>query len=95
MKILIPLLFVALLGCPKPGPSPVTPTASDGASSTAPTAASVCAHFSDLGCKEAESNMPGHCEEVIANIQATGVVSVNLACMQSVTSCDVIDVCNR
>jgi hypothetical protein len=47
-----------------------------------------------LGCAAAATTKEGHtCEEVCANVQASGIVKWNLACQAKATSCATLDAC--
>ncbi|MBV9074163.1 MAG: hypothetical protein JOZ10_11055 [Acidobacteria bacterium] len=90
MKRLALLLLLAACPKPTPGPTPV-PAATD----AAPTCASVCQHMAELGCPAAQPTPHGaSCEDVCANLQASGSAAYNLPCMLRATSCAAIDGCH-
>lgn len=71
---------------PSPSPNPEPPPSPSDASCS-----SVCAHFVDLGCRAGTNS----CVDVCNNVQASGVVSWNLPCRLSSTSCERADACER
>jgi hypothetical protein len=78
------------IGCPDPN-VPDPPLDPDGAAPA--TCESVCAHWSELGCKEAEPTPAGaSCVEVCENLQQ-GNLPDDLDCQAAVTSCAEIDDC--
>lgn len=80
-------LCVAFVGCPKP-PEPPPPPPSGSV-----TCEMVCAHWSDLGCEEAEPTPDGDsCVAVCENIQK-GNLPDDLECQALVDSCEQIDDC--
>ncbi len=80
-----------LAACPKPIPNPEPEPELDGAAPA--TCESVCAHWTDLGCKEAQPTPDGaSCVEVCENIQQSNLKD-DLECQVAVTSCDQIDGC--
>jgi hypothetical protein len=84
-------LPVFVMGCPKPTPQPDPPVSPDGAAPA--TCESVCAHWSDLGCEEAQPTPAGDsCVDVCENLQQ-GNLPEDLDCQAAVTSCDQIDDC--
>lgn len=87
----LPVLLLGLPGCPKPLPNPEPEPTLDGAAPA--TCASVCAHWTDLGCEEAKPTPAGaSCAEVCRNLQQ-GNLPEDLECQAAVTSCDQIDDC--
>ena len=83
-------LPVVLLGCPEPNVPDPKPEL-DGAAPA--TCESVCAHWTDLGCKEAQPTPDGaSCAEVCQKLQE-GNLKDDLECQAAVTSCDQIDDC--
>jgi hypothetical protein len=83
--ILYPIFALALCCCPKP---PEPPPAPGGA-----TCESVCEHWAELGCDEAQPTPDGDsCVQVCNNIQK-GSLPDDLDCQAAVTSCDQIDDC--
>lgn len=91
--------ILSLTGCPKPGPTPVTPTTPDAATSDADiprqlTCADFCQHCSTLGCKCADPSPGGvSCLDLCANVQNSGVISWDLDCRVRAASCPAIDGC--
>jgi hypothetical protein len=79
-------MAVILCGCPKPEPTPPPPPG--GA-----TCESVCAHWGELGCEEAQPTPDGDsCVAVCENIQR-GNLPDDLECQASVTDCEQINDC--
>lgn len=79
-----------LSACPKPH-VPDPPVGPDGGA--AATCEAVCAHWSELGCEEAQPTPAGEsCVAVCENIQQ-GNLKDDLECQAAVTSCDQIDDC--
>jgi hypothetical protein len=83
-------LVVALSGCPKPHVPDPRPELDGAAPATCEV---VCAHWTDMGCEEAEPTPAGgSCVDVCKNIQ-DGTLKEDLECQAAVTSCDQIDSC--
>lgn len=90
--LLIAVVCAALnLACvPKPPPIPVPPQPPIGE----PTCADACQRLDQLGCDAAKPTPRGHsCLEVCRNVQESGIVTWDLRCLVSATSCTVADRC--
>lgn len=85
---ILPLLMaIVLTGCPKPKVPEPKPDPN------AATCETVCAHWADLGCEEAEPTPAGEsCVAVCNNLQK-GNMPDDLECQAAVKSCDEIDSC--
>lgn len=58
--------------------------------------AKACSHFADLDCEEAKPTNGGiSCTQVCVNMQESGLISYDLACAATVTSCEAISACPR
>jgi len=66
---------------PKPDPDPAS-------------CADACAHMAELGCEEAEPTPEGAtCVEVCENVEGSGVVTLNPACVIGIESCEQVEAC--
>lgn len=77
---------IAIAGCPKPTPTPVTPP---DASDAAPPAAScdvACAHVAQLGCAGADA-----CRRICGRV----IFPAFRACVASATSCAAVSACDK
>ena len=71
-------------GGQKPEPSPADPESCEAA----------CARLAELGCPEAEPTPEGAtCTEVCENVEHSGAVTLNPACVVGIDSCDELDPC--
>jgi hypothetical protein len=86
------IAIAGILGCPRPGPSPVIkPTSSDAAPATC---LDVCRNGVVLGCAFAADTPAGAtCVAVCLSYQAVGIAPWDLNCRASATSCAAIDAC--
>lgn len=76
------------VACRPPKP-PVPPDPS------AVTCADVCERMSKLDCAAAKPTAEGaSCLDVCRNVQDSGIVRWDLACMAHAASCDAVDACN-
>jgi hypothetical protein len=56
--------------------------------------ADACAHLDELGCPEAEPTPEGAtCVEVCENVETSGTVTLNPACVIEITACAQVDEC--
>ena len=89
---LTPLLLLVLLGCPPPPKPPCSPLPPP----VSPTCGDACSHWRSLGCAEGDASPGGaSCEQVCANLQASGIVSLDLACSVAVENCGSIRTCEK
>lgn len=89
------LFFVALTltGCP-PAPPPDPPPQPELDAGTG-TCDSACSKLRALGCEEGKATGEGAtCETVCLNVQNSGVISWNLGCRSSITTCAQVDACD-
>lgn len=89
-------VLATLAACPPvpgPGPEPEPPRPPYNPQAEA-TCASVCEHWAELGCPEAEPSPGGEtCEAVCERVQGSGIIEWNLACRAAIDSCDQVDSC--
>jgi hypothetical protein len=91
VRLLAALVLAAgLAGCPpKPPPPPEKPGPAGG-----PGCDVGCARLAELGCDAAKPTPQGaSCIEVCQNVQASGITSWDIPCMQRATSCPEADKC--
>lgn len=86
------LIGLVCVGCTQtfypPRPEPV-PDAG-----TPPDCAAACARMTELGCEESKPTPNGStCEEVCNNVESSGVITIQPACVVEIESCDQINGC--
>lgn len=87
------ILGICCQGCPKPTPTPVTPTPVGDAASPA-TCLDLCRHGQALGCSWAQPTPSGAtCVDVCANAQNSGITSWDLNCRTAAGTCAAVDRC--
>lgn len=53
-----------------------------------------CAHMAELGCEEAKPTPKGTtCEQVCKDIEGSGTVTLNPACVVGISRCDQVESC--
>jgi hypothetical protein len=97
------VLLLSLIGCsgcphnPTPTPVPPTPIVDAAAVDTGPlphTCSGYCIHLRALGCPAGAPTPKGvSCEDVCQNLQDSGVVTYDLGCRTSASTCASIDSC--
>lgn len=83
--------------CPPPTPAddpePPPPRYEPDAGATC---ASVCSHWAELGCPEADDSPGGEsCEAVCTRVQESGIIEWNLACRAAINDCGQVDSCEE
>jgi hypothetical protein len=80
------LLLFALAAChPTPPPAPPVDPSDDRSA----TVAQACEHLRALGCKEGQPTAEGvTCEEVFANVETSGFVTVRPGCLVQLQDCN-------
>lgn len=106
MKSVFAIALLTLIGCacpkpiPPPGPSPVVdagvPEEETDADEVTRPCLAACRRLIKLGCEAGKPTPEGtSCTRVCENVQSSGVVSWNINCIKTATSCEAADECNQ
>jgi hypothetical protein len=103
------ILLICIAGCPKPLPNPNPPTPDavdattpapaptptvDASSNAGYTCTTVCTNLKNRKCPGANKTVKGStCVDVCQNTQDSGIVSWDLKCRSTQTTCAAIDAC--
>ena len=103
------IFLVCIAGCPKPLPTPNPPTPDavdattpapaptptvDASSNAGYTCTTVCTNLKNRKCPGANKTVKGStCVDVCQNTQDSGIVSWDLKCRSTQTTCAAIDAC--
>jgi len=94
------LLATVIMACGACRDAPVTPPVpGDGGAGGAPPAVldpceRACQRLAELGCAESQPTEGGaSCTEVCRNLEESGVVSLDPACVELVVQCEDVDAC--
>lgn len=104
-KLTLAALLLFACACPKPipPPGPIPPVVDGGvteeetdADEAARPCLAACRRLIKLGCEAGKPTPEGtSCTRVCENVQSSGIVTWNIDCIKTATSCKAADECNQ
>jgi len=90
-RIVLGFVVCAFTACPKPIPTPPSPTPIDGPA----TCGTACERLRIMRCPGGEPTPAGAtCETVCGNMQTSGIVAWDLTCVTMAANCTAADNCD-